>query len=502
MASSAGGGYRGVGVVSNHVATASPTVMQGHGASNSPIHQTSATIVPANLVSSQRQHCYLCDLPRMPWALLHEFSEIVCRGCVNYEGADRIEYIIESARHLKRAATVTAHTSHTSGPFIVASTVTQTNASHSVSSNDIHHNVSSPLLRQQYKINGGYDSSHRNATHYELSTSRVTASPGRAFPAQIVTTAQRNTSQSTKRNIHSVDAEGIVIEDSGGRPQLIVEENIMTVASRPSLTRGESLPAVMAAPGISLTDPVTGVRKQSGDHLGSHHGHSMFGRVYSFDASIVGTTKVAAPITSTAISKSTFYSLNTSSPTVTSTTTASTSTTLSNKKVRLESSGFSTSQASHLSPNTSPPTTGTPPVSSTSAPLKCTLCQERLEDTHFVQCPSVTSHKFCFPCSRAAIKRQQAQHATSGAAGPGEVYCPSGEKCSLLGSSVPWAFMQNEIATILAEDHSTNSPSSTSAPTTPHTQSSVESHTNNNANSNNSTNNSSQFKVKKERATE
>ncbi|XP_036309290.1 interferon regulatory factor 2-binding protein 2 isoform X2 [Pipistrellus kuhlii] len=77
------------------------------------------------------------------------------------------------------------------------------------------------------------------------------------------------------------------------------------------------------------------------------------------------------------------------------------------------------------------------------APLCCTLCHERLEDTHFVQCPSVPSHKFCFPCSRQSIKQQGAS---------GEVYCPSGEKCPLVGSNVPWAFMQGEIATILAGD--------------------------------------------------
>ena len=75
------------------------------------------------------------------------------------------------------------------------------------------------------------------------------------------------------------------------------------------------------------------------------------------------------------------------------------------------------------------------------APLCCTLCRGRLEDTHFVQCPSAPAHKFCFPCSRGSIRQQQDA--------AGEVYCPSGERCPLVGSGVPWAFMQGEIATIL-----------------------------------------------------
>uniref|UniRef100_A0A914GUU5 Interferon regulatory factor 2-binding protein 1/2-like C3HC4 zinc finger domain-containing protein n=1 Tax=Globodera rostochiensis TaxID=31243 RepID=A0A914GUU5_GLORO len=75
--------------------------------------------------------------------------------------------------------------------------------------------------------------------------------------------------------------------------------------------------------------------------------------------------------------------------------------------------------------------------------LKCTGCQERLEDTHFVQCPSVNGHKFCFPCSRKSIQKQWKSQ---------EVHCPSGEKCPLASSSQPWTFMPQEIQTILGAD--------------------------------------------------
>src|SRR5687768_1376238 len=55
---------------------------------------------------------------------------------------------------------------------------------------------------------------------------------------------------------------------------------------------------------------------------------------------------------------------------------------------------------------TSTSTGGSSSSGSTISTLKCTICQERLEDTHFVQCPSISHHKFCFPCSRESIKRQ------------------------------------------------------------------------------------------------
>ena len=82
--------------------------------------------------------------------------------------------------------------------------------------------------------------------------------------------------------------------------------------------------------------------------------------------------------------------------------------------------------------------------SSTVNILTCSLCRDKLEDTHFVQCPSVAHHKFCFPCSRDSIKKQGAGS---------EVFCPSGERCPLQGSDLPWAFMQGEIATILGTEY-------------------------------------------------
>ena len=101
---------------------------------------------------------------------------------------------------------------------------------------------------------------------------------------------------------------------------------------------------------------------------------------------------------------------------------------------------------------TGPPTPGSRPdqVSSSSngaregpdvpgpdgAPLlKCTNCRGKLEDTHFVQCPSNIAHKFCFSCCKESIIKQ------------GNVaFCVSGEKCPLRDSIVvPWALMEEEV---------------------------------------------------------
>lgn len=81
-------------------------------------------------------------------------------------------------------------------------------------------------------------------------------------------------------------------------------------------------------------------------------------------------------------------------------------------------------------------------LSPTEPAMVCLLCHRTLEDTRFVQCPSQTPHKFCFSCSRESIVQQQAKSS--------DVYCPSGMRCLVAGSTTPWAFMEQEISTILA----------------------------------------------------
>lgn len=105
-----------------------------------------------------------------------------------------------------------------------------------------------------------------------------------------------------------------------------------------------------------------------------------------------------------------------------------------------------------LSPSES---TGSPRPNSATSPhtplekkspetMECLLCHRALDDTRFVQCPSIGVHKFCFGCSRDSIKQQ--------ASSSKDVYCPSGLKCLVQGSTTPWAFMEQEITTILKSE--------------------------------------------------
>lgn len=457
----------------------------------------------------------------MPWAMLHDFSEAVCRGCVNYEGVDRIELVLENARQMKRAhgfqesrqtyktgqSAAPTRNSHESFNGVAEGILTPP---HSVPGTP-HSTVSrSPVPVERYSTHDGrarapmleyngqrlppnlhghvkvedipHDASSVNRGSPSLARSHPVAPPPPPVVPHLSLTARQNAvSSSSKRSCPNDEDEGTSHAAAPGESaskRHMVEEH----PARPPLTRGESLPA--AVMGVPFDARYT--KKD------------MVGRVFSFDqanASMkTGFATVSSAVPTTGASSVSPLGSRTMTPPEGTVTTVAVQNGTSpmaalmsvadnlppgsprNGVAEVSVNGAARpGSATRHSPNSVPPpgkknsTAGRPSVSATSeaenttatttttapatttapgettmavAPLKCTLCNERLEDTHFVQCPSVPHHKFCFPCSRESIKSQ-------GAANGNEVYCPSGEKCPLAGSTVPWAFMQGEIATIL-----------------------------------------------------
>ena len=557
----------------------------------------------------QRQHCYLCDLPRTPWAMLHDFSEAVCRGCVNYEGPDRIEMVIEVARQMKRAAGIqdgrpSSHKPPAGGlpraciePGVIGPSPADRYPIHDGRLRSMMEFNVLPVGRLPNNIAGS--GCHPRPDDHDLPR----RSPGRTAIQPI----QHHGPAPHGRVVHSV----VTLPPVNGRPR----DNDVDDSSNHSIgdankrtASGEdpsSLPAVVRetiAP-LSSATPF-GVRFKKD--------HSLMGRVFAFDVSskpgfdfelkifieyptgscsvynsasglakqmycdsmkdlgkglssgfkyleyemkqdsgdwrllgdllpeavrvfkeplkkeLLPTANVEAmSLLSSAMHRSLFHGAKLpisvqrsfdiqmrkrkASPDLdgeagkVDSESAKRQQWVHNQTEALKlSMGNCAAAGSHSGPPSStsvspmsnhaatPPETGTgllqngpspmaalmsvtdklptssvsrvdmellttghsahsphPAARSDSGPpntetLKCTLCLERLEDTHFVQCPSVPEHKFCFPCSRDSIKNQGAGS---------EVYCPSGKKCPLVGSNVPWAFMQGEIATILGEDY-------------------------------------------------
>ncbi len=578
---------------------------------------------------SHRQHCYLCDLPRMPWAMLHDFTEPVCRGCVNYEGPDRIELVIEAARHMKRVHGLQEHGSRGSSMKPPPPGIPPRGAHH-----DQDHRVPhGPPTIDRYPLHDGrlrpdfppgrLPPGHGppTAAHHDLDLQRT--SPGMARPGHpsqglaphsrpnhfgppppvAHVNGKRPGERDPEDELHSMeDKRNGLPDDPASRPALVKDTLGALASSTPFDIRFKKDNALVgrvfafdaiAKPGMEYelkvfieyplgsahvySNPI-GVVKQmfqdcmkdysktlssgfkyieyefkhnSGDwrsfgdlfpepvrffkepvnkdmipspnpearipipnpallprHLlsknmppppevraylesqlrkrkaspepdsegagGKLSSDELQKRQHLIPGSHTEGLKVSlphntfngtsGPPSSTSMSPLSNHtasppdagSQSQNGPSPMAALMSVTDNLPAGSPGRAESAPSIRSGSRHLSSGGPPRPRSTSGIDggtslestvASSESLKCTLCQERLEDTHFVQCPSVPEHKFCFPCSRESIKRQGAGS---------EVYCPSGKKCPLVGSSVPWAFMQGEIVTILGEESYSN----------------------------------------------
>nr|XP_057947239.1 probable E3 ubiquitin-protein ligase IRF2BPL [Doryrhamphus excisus] len=566
---------------------------------------------PPQLPLSRRQSCYLCDLPRMSWAVIWDFSEPVCRGCVNYEGADRVEFVIETARHLRQAHGFQEPAAAKSGKELLNQNPADgpgKSQQHSVDQYSLCADTRARLPNglpgpNGFKVDDGppelnrQSPNSRSRTHISLVCApslqpQTLNGPGphgpvsRTVPPGSVLgqLGQSEPAVKQERELKEKQRNAEVLselreslrnrqEDWASKP-MVVRDTLVTLSGcTPFEVRFKKdhglVGRVFAFDAVSKSgldyelkifveypsgsgnvfSSASGVAKQMYQDcmkdlsrgLSSGFKYLEYEKKHgSGDWRLLGDLlpeplrvfkdcvggdmlpqphiDSSHPLLPTALVLPPRAQISSGSRAVSRKRKASPEPDLAESRPKLTEDqrkqwinnqgealkvSFGPSSGRSISPESSvPPQGGHSPMAvfmsaadtlgpaqspnkdrdsvhcsssplspanvgaqnslpsrngeanggveqvhaqsaASSGPLCCTLCHERLEDTHFVQCPSVSNHKFCFPCSRDSIKAQGAS---------AEVYCPSGDKCPLVGSNVPWAFMQGEIATILAGD--------------------------------------------------
>lgn len=377
--------------------------------------------------SSRRQWCYLCDLPKMPWTVVWDFSEVVCRGCVNYEGANQIEFLIANARQLKRTHGMQDGNVRSPGP---------SPNKHSTSGREAAVDTARTQHTDRYERAGRGESAgsaarvppnglHRDGHPQELNRQSPSGSRrpmlGAAIPPSLV-------SQTIAGMPPGLLPAGLAARPAPISNPMIFPAPVLAEMSRRQLGIGMGIGPFISQE-LERELSATQAKSQTPVHSGvaGSSGNKTTGLPLTASTMAGGVSQTSPkPASSPARQPRPLATRPGGEPLNSSTSVEAATTAPALPHGGASELGSASGSSSHAVGNT----------------LSCTLCHERLEDTHFVQCPSVQGHRFCFPCTRVYIQSRRAD---------GEVYCPSGERCPLdnTPNSPPWAFMQGEVTTIL-----------------------------------------------------
>ena len=476
-----------------------------------------------------RQKCFLCEVPRGPWAMINDFPEPVCRACCNYEGLDRIEEVIAKGRELRKAfdGQHVGHAArHSMSGVRQADILEVIPGSVAISGNFGESHVA--LTTPQYAVVGSNQltpitktaSNGRVDVHSSYGKSRVAGIP--VVPS----------TQSFKQS-HNMLTESSVTTESNPQRLSLIQETLAVLSKctpfRVRFSKDHSLfGRVFAFDAVSrgsdyelkvyieypigsgtVFQSASGAGRQMYGEFrerlgigGGFRGASSNGYKDLEFEQVLGTEKwhtlgellseevrffrghIKSELLPTPYEDPKFPNL----PVVSSFTPGrgplktnsfamkkrpdsdsdesdrkrfcpsdpSKEATADDRKRICPSEPSKETTPDVKTPPANPDSSqdashaeqASPSHNHTKSPpnMRCFLCYKMLEDTRFVQCPSVTGHKFCFSCSRDSIKKQSSAST--------DVYCPSGMKCLIMGSSTPWAFMESEIATILESGNS------------------------------------------------
>ncbi|KAL7056939.1 hypothetical protein AAHC03_019087 [Spirometra sp. Aus1] len=442
---------------------------------------------------ASRIHCFLCELPRSPWALIFDYSLPVCRGCVNYEGADRVEQVIQWVLAQKSCQDFPAGSkqsfggeqSQTTGVAATApllhrcAPLTPASASCTSPSSRLH--LTSPTSTVSVRD--------------EATTGKYTHTVSTASSTDIATASFANVAGNVAATRNTIDAIRSLNGNSATVAAAVYFEALRILRLRhanepsldcirlPHLVRLRTRPACTALlVGLMDSNTLVSCRERPFFEFPPGSGHLVRGLDNLTEEMCAregdqGPESAAAAVIEVELpaQSNRWHSLDRLLHLLTPTIgpSAPVMEELQHKQQsgncsllfpnsdldperRQAGQGRSSNDITSSTDRDSIGKTGSEVAGATSAAavatekVKCLFCAVCLEGTHFVQCPAKANHRFCFVCARQYLLqdvRPWLRKVTAN--GLPKIYCPSGQLCMLPGSKSPWALMESEIAVIL-----------------------------------------------------